>query len=178
MTFCEVVEFVWIGEGGERVKGVVGKAASDWNVKSARHALTERALRCPVPCSGVLCCVLDMHSSCYQHQSDPTQQKVSVSTACHQRLGCNLHQPHQQSNSPAIAFNVLVCTALRSPVLPLLVLYCSYFKKYNYQIKETGEVILFEGIYAADRGQAAAVTFYTFAGALFSLARPSVRQCF
>jgi hypothetical protein len=40
----------------------------------------------------------------------------------------------------------------------------SYFKRYNYQIKETGEVITFEGIYAADRGQAAAVTFYTFAG--------------
>eukprot|EP00775_Hariotina_reticulata_P007844 gene7844-8041_t len=40
----------------------------------------------------------------------------------------------------------------------------SYFKKYNYQIKETGEVITFEGVYAADRGQAAAVTFYTFAG--------------
>lgn len=41
----------------------------------------------------------------------------------------------------------------------------SYFKKYNYQVKESGEVITFEGIYAADRGQAAAVTFYTFAGA-------------
>eukprot|EP00879_Flechtneria_rotunda_P007116 GHRR01007468.1.p1 GENE.GHRR01007468.1~~GHRR01007468.1.p1 ORF type:complete len:279 (+),score=83.80 GHRR01007468.1:163-999(+) len=40
----------------------------------------------------------------------------------------------------------------------------AYFKRYNYQIKETGEVITFEGIYAADRGQAAAVTFYTFAG--------------
>jgi hypothetical protein len=40
----------------------------------------------------------------------------------------------------------------------------SYFKKYNYQVKETGEVITFEGVYAADRGQAAAVTFYTFAG--------------
>lgn len=39
-----------------------------------------------------------------------------------------------------------------------------YFKKYNYQVKETGEVITFEGIYAADRGQAAAVTFYTFVG--------------
>jgi hypothetical protein len=52
-----------------------------------------------------------------------------------------------------------------SPLLPLLVLPHSYFKKYNYQIKETGEVIMFEGIYAADRGQAAAVTFYTFAGA-------------
>jgi hypothetical protein len=45
---------------------------------------------------------------------------------------------------------------------------CSYFKKYNYQIKETGEVITFEGVYAADRGQAAAVTFYTFAGGLLT----------
>lgn len=42
----------------------------------------------------------------------------------------------------------------------------SYFKRYNYQIKETGEVITFEGIYAPDKGQAAAVTFYTFAGML------------
>jgi hypothetical protein len=41
----------------------------------------------------------------------------------------------------------------------------SYFKSYNYKVKETGEVIVFEGIYAADRGQAAAVTFYTFIGA-------------
>jgi hypothetical protein len=40
----------------------------------------------------------------------------------------------------------------------------AYFKRYNYQVKETGEVITFEGVYAADRGQAAAVTFYTFAG--------------
>lgn len=31
-------------------------------------------------------------------------------------------------------------------------------------MKESGEVITFEGIYAPDRGQAAAVTFYTFAG--------------
>lgn len=31
-------------------------------------------------------------------------------------------------------------------------------------MKETGEVITFEGIYAADKGQAAAVTFYTFCG--------------
>ncbi|PNH08856.1 hypothetical protein TSOC_004568 [Tetrabaena socialis] len=39
-----------------------------------------------------------------------------------------------------------------------------YFKRYNYTVKETGEVITFEGIYAADKGQAAAVTFYTFIG--------------
>ena len=37
-----------------------------------------------------------------------------------------------------------------------------YFKKYNYDVKGTGEVITFAGLYAADRGQAAAVTFYTF----------------
>jgi len=40
----------------------------------------------------------------------------------------------------------------------------AYFKSYNYKVKESGEVIVFEGIYAADRGQAAAVTFYTFVG--------------
>jgi len=39
-----------------------------------------------------------------------------------------------------------------------------YFKRYNYAVKETGEVITFEGIYAPDKGQAAAVTFYTFVG--------------
>ncbi|GAX84715.1 hypothetical protein CEUSTIGMA_g12137.t1 [Chlamydomonas eustigma] len=37
-----------------------------------------------------------------------------------------------------------------------------YFKKYNYTVKATGEVITFSGLYAADKGQAAAVTFYTF----------------
>jgi hypothetical protein len=37
-----------------------------------------------------------------------------------------------------------------------------YFKKYNYSVKATGEVITFSGLYAADKGQAAAVTFYTF----------------
>ena len=41
-----------------------------------------------------------------------------------------------------------------------------YFKRYNYDVKETGEVIVFEGIYAADKGQAAAITFYTFVGEL------------
>ena len=40
----------------------------------------------------------------------------------------------------------------------------AYFKSYNYRVKEAGEVITFEGIYKADRGQAAAVTFYTFCG--------------
>ncbi|KXZ52431.1 hypothetical protein GPECTOR_9g475 [Gonium pectorale] len=39
-----------------------------------------------------------------------------------------------------------------------------YFKRYNYTVKETGEVITFEGIYAADKGQAAALTFYIFCG--------------
>ncbi len=37
-----------------------------------------------------------------------------------------------------------------------------YFKKYNYSVKNTGEVITFSGMYAADKGAAAAVTFYTF----------------
>lgn len=40
----------------------------------------------------------------------------------------------------------------------------SYFKRYNYSVKERGEVISFVGLYAADKGQAAAVTFYTFVG--------------
>uniref|UniRef100_A0A7S0S0U4 Uncharacterized protein n=1 Tax=Chlamydomonas leiostraca TaxID=1034604 RepID=A0A7S0S0U4_9CHLO len=40
----------------------------------------------------------------------------------------------------------------------------TYFKRYNYEVKEMGEVIVFKGLYAADRGQAAAVTFYTFVG--------------
>ena len=37
-----------------------------------------------------------------------------------------------------------------------------YFKKYNYEVKGTGEVITFSGLYASSNGQAAAVTFYTF----------------
>ena len=40
----------------------------------------------------------------------------------------------------------------------------SYFKRYNYTVKERGEVISFVGLYQADKGQAAAVTFYTFIG--------------
>lgn len=39
-----------------------------------------------------------------------------------------------------------------------------YFKSYNYELKGTGEVIRFVGTYAADRGQAAALVFYTFCG--------------
>lgn len=39
-----------------------------------------------------------------------------------------------------------------------------YFKRYNYEVKETGEVITFEGLYQADKGQAWAVTFYVFCG--------------
>lgn len=65
---------------------------------------------------------------------------------------------HPRPGSP-FTFNLMPgspCAALPCP--------CSYFKKYNYQIKETGDVITFEGIYAPDRGQAAAVTFYTFVG--------------
>ncbi len=39
-----------------------------------------------------------------------------------------------------------------------------YFKKYNYEVKETGDVIRFVGNYKASRGQAAALVFYTFLG--------------
>jgi len=39
-----------------------------------------------------------------------------------------------------------------------------YFKRYNYEVESSGEVITFAGVYAADRGQAAAVTLYTFFG--------------
>lgn len=37
----------------------------------------------------------------------------------------------------------------------------SYFKKYNYTVKSTGDVICFEGTYAASASQAAALTLYT-----------------
>lgn len=40
----------------------------------------------------------------------------------------------------------------------------SYFKKYNYDVKDTGDVIRFTGNYKASRGQAAALTFYVFMG--------------
>ena len=44
-----------------------------------------------------------------------------------------------------------------------------YFKKYNYEVKETGDVIRFVGQYAASKGQAAALVFYTFLGACLLL---------
>eukprot|EP00983_Pelagomonas_calceolata_P041053 1137879-Pelagomonas_calceolata.AAC.4 len=37
--------------------------------------------------------------------------------------------------------------------------------RYNYETKEMGEVITFVGTYGASKGQAAALTFYTFVGA-------------
>lgn len=37
----------------------------------------------------------------------------------------------------------------------------NYFKNYNYAVKETGEVIVFEGNYRASVGQAAALVLYT-----------------
>ncbi|KAK9839366.1 hypothetical protein WJX84_003126 [Apatococcus fuscideae] len=40
----------------------------------------------------------------------------------------------------------------------------SYFKKYNYEVVETGDVIKFRGQYKASRGQAAAISFYVFVG--------------
>ncbi|KAK9917764.1 hypothetical protein WJX75_007949 [Coccomyxa subellipsoidea] len=39
-----------------------------------------------------------------------------------------------------------------------------YFKKYNYDVAQDGEVIKFTGIYQASRGQAAALIFYVFCG--------------
>jgi hypothetical protein len=39
-----------------------------------------------------------------------------------------------------------------------------YFKKYNYEVKERGEVITFAGNYQASRGQAAALVSYVFFG--------------
>lgn len=41
-----------------------------------------------------------------------------------------------------------------------------YFKKYNYEVKDTGEVITFAGTYQASKAQAAALVFYTFCGEL------------
>ncbi len=40
----------------------------------------------------------------------------------------------------------------------------SYFKKYNYEVVNTGDVITFRGQYKASRGQAAAISFYVFVG--------------
>ena len=40
----------------------------------------------------------------------------------------------------------------------------AYFKKYNYEVKDAGDVIRFVGNYKASRGQAAALTFYVFMG--------------
>merc|ERR1711924_58958 len=42
----------------------------------------------------------------------------------------------------------------------------SYFVRYNYKIVETGEVVTFQGIYEANRGQAFALTFYVALGLL------------
>ncbi len=39
-----------------------------------------------------------------------------------------------------------------------------YFQKYNYEVRERGEVITFAGNYKASRGQAAALVFYVFFG--------------
>lgn len=40
----------------------------------------------------------------------------------------------------------------------------AYFKNYNYELKETGDVIKFVGTYQASKGQAAALVFYVFCG--------------
>lgn len=39
-----------------------------------------------------------------------------------------------------------------------------YFKKYNYEVVGTGEVITFAGTYQASKAQAAALVFYVFCG--------------
>eukprot|EP00208_Stichococcus_sp_RCC1054_P002242 CAMPEP_0206135262 /NCGR_PEP_ID=MMETSP1473-20131121/592_1 /ASSEMBLY_ACC=CAM_ASM_001109 /TAXON_ID=1461547 /ORGANISM="Stichococcus sp, Strain RCC1054" /LENGTH=295 /DNA_ID=CAMNT_0053527063 /DNA_START=289 /DNA_END=1176 /DNA_ORIENTATION=+ len=39
-----------------------------------------------------------------------------------------------------------------------------YFSKYNYEVRERGEVITFVGNYKASKGQAAALVFYVFFG--------------
>jgi hypothetical protein len=39
-----------------------------------------------------------------------------------------------------------------------------YFRKYNYSVKDRGEVIVFEGVYAASASQAAALVLYTLIG--------------
>merc|ERR1712176_1011063 len=40
----------------------------------------------------------------------------------------------------------------------------SYFARYNYKISGTGEVITFQGVYEANRGQGIALSFYVFLG--------------
>jgi hypothetical protein len=40
----------------------------------------------------------------------------------------------------------------------------SYFARYNYKIVDTGEVITFQGVYEANRGQGIALSFYVFLG--------------
>ena len=52
-----------------------------------------------------------------------------------------------------------------------------YFKKYNYEVKQTGETITFSGTYAASRGQAAALVFYVFCGKVFQALASSRRRC-
>ena len=54
-----------------------------------------------------------------------------------------------------------------------------YFKKYNYEVKATGETITFAGQYAASKGQAAALVFYVFCGASkgFNLLLGSWMRC-
>lgn len=64
-----------------------------------------------------------------------------------------------------------------------------YFKKYNYDVVETGDTIRFAGTYAASRGQAAALIFYVFCGAppahtcvthlpVFGISILALRACF
>ena len=53
----------------------------------------------------------------------------------------------------------------------------AYFKKYNYEVMETGETIRFAGTYKASRGQAAALIFYVFCGKSVCLHWPGRPPC-
>ena len=45
----------------------------------------------------------------------------------------------------------------------------AHFRRYNYDVKQSGDVIRFIGNYKASRGQAAALTFYVFMGMFISV---------
>lgn len=53
-----------------------------------------------------------------------------------------------------------------------------YFKKYNYDVAQTGDVIKFSGTYQASRGQAAALIFYVFCGKTWLYTFESTVNCF
>jgi hypothetical protein len=68
-----------------------------------------------------------------------------------------------QLHSPGPCFACLQCACkVRSLQEPCLACNRTKSSALSPQVKETGEVIKFVGTYAADRGQAAALVFYTF----------------